>query len=167
MQFNKKLISTRTLGLTAIIASSLLTGCASIVSGTNQVVSVESRNKSEVVAGATCQLTNSKGTYYVTTPGTVTVSRSMDDMNVKCEKASYPPGIATVKSTTKAMAFGNVIFGGVIGAGVDIASGAAFDYPTLISVMLGEPASVAELKAAVAADTSTPAAPTIAKVESQ
>lgn len=32
------------------------------------------------------------------------------------------------------MAFGNLLFGGVIGAGVDIGTGAAYDYPNLISV---------------------------------
>ena len=32
------------------------------------------------------------------------------------------------------MAFGNILFGGVIGAGVDIATGAAYDYPELIVV---------------------------------
>jgi len=36
------------------------------------------------------------------------------------------------------MAFGNIIFGGVIGAGVDISTGAAYDYPSLITVMMGK-----------------------------
>ncbi|MDH4481479.1 MAG: hypothetical protein QE279_02085 [Rhodoferax sp.] len=36
------------------------------------------------------------------------------------------------------MAFGNIIFGGVIGAGVDISTGTAYDYPSLIVVMMGK-----------------------------
>jgi hypothetical protein len=36
----------------------------------------------------------------------------------------------------KSIAFGNILFGGVIGAGVDMASGAAYDYPTVISVLM-------------------------------
>jgi hypothetical protein len=120
-----------------ITGSSLLTGCASIVNGTNQVVSVEARNKGQQVVGATCKLENGKGTYYVTTPGTVTVHRAYDDMNVRCEKESVEPGLATIKSTTKPMAFGNIIFGGVIGAAVDAGSGAAYDYPSLITVLMG------------------------------
>lgn len=40
-------------------------------------------------------------------------------------------------SHTKSLAFGNILFGGVIGAAVDVGSGAAYDYPSLISVQLG------------------------------
>jgi len=34
------------------------------------------------------------------------------------------------------MAAGNIVFGGLIGVGVDIATGAAYDYPALITSML-------------------------------
>jgi hypothetical protein len=123
----------------AVVAASGLTGCASIVSGTNQVVSVETLHAaSGKVDGAVCKLENDKGTYFVTTPGTVTVHRAYGDMNVKCEKAGIPAGLATVKSSTKGMMAGNLLFGGVIGAGVDAASGAAYDYPALFQVMMGE-----------------------------
>ena len=66
------------------------------------------------------------------------VNRAYDDLIVKCEKTGLAPGVVTVKSSTKAMAFGNIIFGGIIGAGVDVGTGAAYDYPSLITVMLGE-----------------------------
>jgi hypothetical protein len=132
----------RVAALIAIAASSVLTGCASIVNGTNQVLSVEARNKTQPVPGASCKLENGKGVYYVTTPGTVTVHRAYDDMKVKCEKDNSEPGLATVKSSTKPMAFGNIIFGGVIGAAVDAGSGAAYDYPPLISVIMGETTSI-------------------------
>ncbi len=116
--------------LAAAIAVASLTGCASIVNGTSQVVSVETLQKSGPVAGASCKLENDKGVYYVTTPGTVTVHRAYGDMNVKCEKADLPAGMAVAKSATKGMMAGNLLFGGFIGAGVDAASGAAYDYPT-------------------------------------
>lgn len=115
-----------------------LTGCASIVNGNNQVISVETRHKGQQVVGATCTLVNPKGTFYVTTPGTVTIHRAYDDLNVKCEKDGLQPGLANAKSSTKPMAFGNILFGGVIGAAVDAGSGAAYDYPPLISVIMGE-----------------------------
>ncbi|MFS0758057.1 hypothetical protein ABC383_28175 [Noviherbaspirillum sp. 1P10PC] len=134
--------SMRLAALVVIAASLVLTGCASIVSGTNQVVSVEARNKTEQVPGASCKLENGKGVYYVTTPGTVTVHRAYDDMKVRCEKENSEPGMATVKSTTKPMAFGNIIFGGVIGAAIDTGSGAAYDYPPLISVIMGETTNI-------------------------
>jgi hypothetical protein len=126
------------LSVIAIAALSSLTGCASIVSGTSQVISVETLHSSGNVAGATCKLENDKGVYYVTTPGTVTVHRAYGDMNVKCEKPGFDTGLATVKSSTKGMMAGNILFGGVIGVGVDAASGAAYDYPALFQVMMGQ-----------------------------
>ncbi len=126
--------------LGALCASSFLTGCASIVSGTNQVMSIDARHKDsrQSVVGASCELNNGKGVYYVTTPGTVTVNRAYEPLSVKCEKDNYMPGIASVPSVTKGMAFGNILFGGFVGAGVDMATGAAYDYPNSIRIIMGE-----------------------------
>jgi hypothetical protein len=132
------MFNARTIAAIAIAASSMLTGCASIVNGSNQVISVDARSKGQQIVGATCRLDNGKGTFFVTTPGTVTVHRAYDDMNVKCEKEGLPTGLATVKSSTKPMAYGNILFGGVIGAAVDAGSGAAYDYPSLITVLMEE-----------------------------
>lgn len=134
--FNQLMRGTMLAAMAASAAS--LTGCASIVSGTSQVVSVETLHSSGPVSGAVCKLENDKGVYYVTTPGTVTVHRAYGDLNVKCEKAGFDPGLATVKSSTKGMMAGNIVFGGFIGAGVDAASGAAYDYPPLFQVMMGQ-----------------------------
>lgn len=122
----------RSITLTIILAAlSALTGCASIVSGTNQPVSVHTGS----VGGATCSLANNKGTWYIaSTPSTVVVNRSFDNLNISCQKKGYKNGYRQVISKTKAMAFGNVLFGGVVGAGVDMADGAAYDYPANIYV---------------------------------
>ncbi|WP_313032504.1 hypothetical protein [Massilia alkalitolerans] len=138
---SKRLRSILPYAVLAISAS--LTGCASIVSGTNQIVSVETLQATGKVDGASCKLENDKGVYYVTTPGTVTVRRAYGDMSVRCEKPGMETGIATIKSSTKGMAFGNVVFGGVIGAGVDMASGAAYDYPNLFQIMMGQTTVIA------------------------
>jgi hypothetical protein len=115
----------------------LATGCASITGGTNQPLSVETRSKGGTIPGADCKLSNNKGTWYLTTPGSTTVHRSVEDLAVRCEKAGHEPGIASVKSSTKGLAFGNILFGGVVGAALDVGSGAAFDYPSLITVEMG------------------------------
>ncbi|HRP95585.1 MAG TPA: hypothetical protein PL143_04990 [Rhodocyclaceae bacterium] len=115
----------------------LSTGCASITTGHNQSLSVETRADGRPVAGAHCKLENDKGTWFATSPGTVVVRRSYNDLNVRCEKDGHEPGITAAKSSTKGMAFGNILFGGVIGAAVDVGSGAAYDYPSIISVELG------------------------------
>jgi BRCT domain type II-containing protein len=130
MQYLKK-IKTTAMITSLITATAITSSCASIVSGTHQPVSI----KTTPATGATCSLENNKGKWYVTqTPGSVDVSRSYHDMHVVCEKPGYKKVEKLVSSNTKAIAFGNVIFGGVIGAGVDIADGAAYDYPTNIMV---------------------------------
>jgi hypothetical protein len=127
-----------TVGAAVLAAVTQLTGCASIVNGTNQPVSVETHAADgKQIAGASCKLSNNKGTWFVTTPGSTTVHRSFEDLAVLCQKDSLPSGLLMVKSSTKPMAFGNILFGGVIGAGVDIGTGAAYDYPTLIQVRMG------------------------------
>jgi uncharacterized protein YceK len=108
----------------------LLQGCASIVSGTNQVVSIDTPG----CPASACELTNDKGKWYLNaTPGTTTVSRAYGPLLVSC-KSGDVVGSGTFNSSTKPMAFGNIIFGGVIGAGVDIGTGAAYDYPGNMSV---------------------------------
>jgi hypothetical protein len=115
-----------------------LSGCASIVNGQTQVVSVKTLVQGAEIGKADCTMLNNKGTWYVTTPGTVSVHRSYQDLHVTCKKDGMDPGTATVKSSTKGMAYGNILFGGVIGAGVDAGTGAAYDYPQLISVTMGQ-----------------------------
>lgn len=121
-----------------IAMTALASGCASIVNGSNQSLSVQARDKARSVKNASCELSNDKGTWYVNTPGSVTVHRSYDDLIVRCEKDKYDPGIATVKSSTKGMMFGNILFGGIVGGAVDAETGAGYDYPSLITVKMGE-----------------------------
>lgn len=132
------------INLVVLVSISMLgSGCASIVSGHNQSISVETRSpQGQAVMSANCKLSNNKGTWFVTSPGSVSVRRSYEDMLINCEKENQEPGLASVKSSTKAMAFGNIIFGGVIGAGVDVATGAAYDYPTMITVLMGDKVTV-------------------------
>jgi hypothetical protein len=126
------------LGLVALVVS----GCASMISGTNQSLSVSTTG----CPGATCQLTNSKGTWYVTVPGSVTVHRGYGDMTVVCKKDGFSDARAQVSSATKLATGANVAWGIFlpVGAGVDAATGAAYDYPAEIVVTMDCPASLPE-----------------------
>lgn len=122
-----------TIGVVAT-ALSLLSGCASIVSGTNQSLTVETPG----CAGASCRLTNDKGTWAVSAPGSVVVNRAYGPLTVVCSKAGSADATVVIESSTKGMAVGNVLFGvfSPITAGVDMKTGAAYDYPNLIQVPL-------------------------------
>ena len=124
--------------IAAALASLELAGCASIVDGNTQSLSVTTLDKSDQeFAGGRCSLTNDKGVWYLTSPGSVTVHRSFADLVVACEAPDQEPGTTRAPSSTKAMALGNILIGGVIGAGVDVATGAAYDYPQQIKVSMG------------------------------
>jgi hypothetical protein len=122
--------------LILITALAVLSGCASIVDGSSQSLSVKTANNGEDLPGSHCELSNNKGTWYVTTPGSVTIHRSYEDLNVKCEHDGYLATASTTSSSTKGVAFGNILFGGLIGTGVDMSTGAAYDYPSPIVVPL-------------------------------
>ena len=132
----------KTFPLFAIFLALSLSGCASIVSGDNQTVSITALYEGKSVTGAMCTANNDEGTWYVTTPGSIILSRSGEALVVVCEKEGYDAGIVTVESSTKPMAFGNILFGGIIGAAVDAGTGAAFDYPQSITILMGETTKV-------------------------
>ncbi|MGS0976245.1 hypothetical protein [Burkholderia glumae] len=142
---------------TSAVAVCILSGCASITGGSTQVLSVQTTQGGKSLAGAQCTLANDKGTWFVTTPGTVPIHRAYDDLNVKCEKDGSEPGVLTVKSSTKGMAWGNILAGGVIGAAVDMGTGAAYDYPSLLTVSMGVTTTLSPpTKADPASPASTP-----------
>ena len=119
------------LRLIVIVLAVLGSGCASITTGQDQIVSVQTPNCLNV----SCELQNKEGTYYVDrTPGTVTVNRKCSEMLVSCQADGEPEFVMSVKASVKAMTFGNILFGGLIGAGVDAATGAACEYPAVIPV---------------------------------
>lgn len=106
-------------------AAVLLVGCATIVKGTTQVVAVTTPG----VQGATCTLTSPAiGNKTVVTPGTIELDKSSENVTVSCKKQCYQDGTGIIASSTEAMAAGNVIAGGLIGLGVDAASGAMNRY---------------------------------------
>lgn len=146
----------------AAVCAVMTTGCASIVSGQNQPLSVVTQKQGSDAPGAKCSLSNDKGSWYVTAPGSVTVRRSYNDLLVNCALDGTDPGILTVKSTTKGMAFGNILFGGVIGAGVDMSTGAAYDYPDIITVQMGKVATLTPPASAASAAAAAPAPATAA-----
>jgi hypothetical protein len=122
----------------ALGALALVSGCATVTSGTTQSVAVETVNKEgAAVAGVVCKIANGKGNWVVTTPGSITINKAYGDATAVCEKAEEPATNAVVQSQTKAYTFGNVLVGGIIGVGVDAMSGATWAYPEMWKIVLG------------------------------
>lgn len=122
--------------LTAIAAiaalGAALSGCASIIEGTTQSIAVTS----PPTDGAKCVMTSSEGTYYVTTPGNATVHKTKNDLDVVCKRDGFKDAHATIPSHFNGATAGNIIAGGVIGIGIDAATGANYNYPTEFAVTM-------------------------------
>jgi len=126
-----------------------VSGCASIVEGTTQNFAVNTTPK----GGAKCTLTNSEGTWYVTTPGSAQVHKTKHDLDITCALDGYKTAHQTISPHFNGATVGNVIAGGIIGIGIDAATGANFNYPgdtTLAMEPLDGPVPAADTAAAPA-----------------
>lgn len=120
----------------------VLAGCASVTGSKVQPVSVQTFQENKEVEGATCTLSNDEGKWTVTTPGSVTVHKSTDNLLVFCNKEKTGNGSETVLSKANGGAWGNILLGGPIGYVADRETGAGFNYPPVITVILNKIAEV-------------------------
>jgi hypothetical protein len=143
--------------LAAIAAMGVaVSGCATIIKGTTQSVSVST----DPVEGARCELTSSEGTWYITTPGSVVVHKTKNDLKVVCTKDGYQEATATIPSSFNGATAGNIIAGGLIGVGIDAASGANYEYPPSTHIpMTRVGATEPDARTAPADTAAAPAAP--------
>jgi hypothetical protein len=93
---------------------------------------------SKPVEGATCKLQNDKGAWEARTPSHVAVRRSADDLSVECRKDGQPAGLLKAISRAAGGMFGNIIFGGGIGAIIDHSKGTGYNYPDAIPIEMGK-----------------------------
>ncbi|MBV5347520.1 hypothetical protein JZU46_04815 [bacterium] len=140
--------------LLSIASLLIVTGCASVTGSKLQPLSVQAIQDGKEVSGVGCTLTNDAGKWFVTTPGSVTVQKSTGDMAVDCAKEDLR-GHENLVSKSNGAVWGNIILGGGIGYIVDRNTGAGFDYPNSVTVVLNKIAAAIGLttsSAAVASD---------------
>lgn len=110
----------------------LLSGCASIIDGPHQDISVNT-----VPPGATCTFTR-EGVVLgsLVSPGELHVDKTKNPIIITCTKAKYTDGSYTDQSGSDGMVLGNLISGGIIGWGVDSATGSDNKYQTPVEITL-------------------------------
>lgn len=114
-------------------------GCATITKDANQSVQIETYSKdNQPIAGIQCSAQNDRGRWNVAAPGSVSVHRSAENLIVNCEKAGEATGKGTVISRANGGMFGNIVFGGGIGAIIDHNKGTAYTYPSWIQIVMGD-----------------------------
>ncbi len=113
-------------------AAVLLSGCASIVSGTEQDITIDSNPK-----GAECVLVRDNKTLReVNTPETIRISKLKHDIYATCNLDGFHESTAHINSGTQGSVFGNILLGGGIGWAVDSARGADNKYPEVVTITM-------------------------------
>jgi hypothetical protein len=132
--------------ITTIAFAALVSGCSTLTGeGTSQNLSVTTYSiDNKDLIGASCELKNDEGSWTAVTPATVMVRRSNKDLMVKCTKSGFADARANVVSKTKANMWGNIIFGGGIGAIVDHNNGSAYQYPPVLKMTMGQDTTIQE-----------------------
>ncbi|MCF6196376.1 MAG: hypothetical protein L3J50_06695 [Emcibacter sp.] len=130
------------------VVSFLITGCASIMSGTDQDIAIHTNPE-----GAECILTReNRQLRKVTTPDNVRVSKLKHDIYVKCSMEGFHDSTAHVNSGTQGSTFGNILLGGGIGWAIDSARGADNKYADVVTVTMVPLTQVAPESIVVGAD---------------
>ncbi len=114
-------------------AASVLSACATVVSGTDSSVSI-----STDPVGASCTISREGATLaqVTPTPGQARVSNSRLPLNIACTAPGREPASVQHESEFTGATLGNLILGGGIGLIVDAASGANHKYPPSVRVEL-------------------------------
>src|SRR6185312_7206385 len=117
-------------------------GCASVTRGTTENISISS-----TPAGATAEITGLEIPTSCVTPCVVQAKRNAD-ITVTVNKEGYEPQIIPltkeIPGSGAAGFAGNLLLGGVVGMGVDAATGAALDHkpnPVIVTLQPTAPAA--------------------------
>lgn len=153
----KRLVSLAS--VTALVAATLLPGCASIISGGHDDIMVKTDPE-----GADCTVYQGAAVigHVDPTPGGIVVPRSYNDILVRCTKEDYE-GEAENTSGLNGWVFGNIIFGLIgapIGVIVDTSTSNATSYDATTHV-----AMVAKPRPPVVAPEEHPVEPAVAAPE--
>lgn len=115
----------------------VVAGCATMVKGTSQKVSLDTPG----YPGAECTLRSKDfGTRKVVTPATFELPKSKHDISVECRKGCAR-GTGVIASNLEGMTAGNIVAGGVVGFGVDAATGAMNKYNENNQIAMSQGAS--------------------------
>lgn len=119
-------------GAAVCVLGLAVSGCATVTSGTTQVVAVQT-----IPPGARCAFSRAgEGVigHIPSTPGQVEVKKGWKSIQVACDRSGYPTAQAELSADLQPMTFGNILVGGIIGVAVDAATGAMAKYDGAITI---------------------------------
>lgn len=130
--------------MSALALLGMLAGCATVSESPMQDVMVRTIQDNREIGGAGCVLTNDAGRWFVTAPGRVSVKKSAGNLFVDCKKGTVSVGQERFASRANNSAtIGNAATTLGLGYLLDKRTGAGFDYPETLTVLMrptGKPA---------------------------
>ncbi|WP_207221247.1 hypothetical protein [Pseudoduganella lutea] len=117
----------------ALVAA--LAGCATLTESTEQYVMVQTVLDHQQVAGIGCVLSNDIGRWFVTSPGRVRVRKSTQPLTVDC-RLNDVYVYDQISPKQNSSRWGNILLTAGTGQFVDRQTGAGFDYPSTLTVLL-------------------------------
>ena len=122
--------------VSAIAMLGQLAGCATVTESTEQQIMVQTVLDNREVAGVGCVLYNDVGKWFITAPGRVTVRKSASPMRVDCKTDGAEWAYEKIESKENGSLWGNIVLTAGVGYFVDKNTGAGFDYPSTLTVLL-------------------------------
>jgi MinD superfamily P-loop ATPase len=122
---------------TILLAAMALQGCATVIDSSEQQLEVRAVLDHREVAGVGCVLTNPAGRWFVVAPGRVTIRKSRSPLAVDCKKEGAGAASEIVDSKFGIVKMvGNAVTTAGLGYLVDRETGAGFDYPATLTVLM-------------------------------
>lgn len=129
-------------GALALLAA--LAGCATVSEPFEQEVIVRTIQDNREIVAVGCVLTNDAGRWFMMAPGRVTIRRSAGNLFVDCKKGTVSAGQERFASrASNSATIGNVVTTAGLGYLLDKQTGAGWDYPATLTVLMrptGRPA---------------------------
>lgn len=131
-------VAARPVLLASLLAPLLavLAGCASLSEPTDQSVLVQTVLDHREIAGVGCVLYNDAGKWFVTTPGRVRLRKSASPLRIDCKQQGTGWAYERVDPRPNANLWGNLILTGGIGYFIDQNTGAGYDFPATLTVIM-------------------------------
>ena len=123
----------RPLVAVVLAITALLSGCASLLEEDTQEVNVRFMCAEKHLV-ATCDLKNDKGRWRLSTPGKATVINDTSQLEISCKAPFISSFTVSVMPMPSMGMLGNLLFGGVVGAAVDVYNNSGMKYPENIDI---------------------------------
>jgi len=121
----------------ALVTAFSSVGCSTLTQSDSQSLSLTASYQGKSV-DPDCRLKNDKGSWDTKAPANISVRKSNEDLEVTCKKDGMPDGLLKAVSRAAGSMFGNILFGGGIGAIIDHSKGTGYAYPDQLPVKMGE-----------------------------